>query len=92
MKIIEAVKADGSIRMAVHMDEAKQVRDPDQPTPAAGTPDTRRMVPDPAFVMHIQWGADVPVAVIKRETKLLVQAELARAVLNKVAALDGAAL
>ena len=92
MKILEAVEREGSVRLTVHLDETKQVRDPQQAEPPEGEKDTRPLVADPDYVMEVQWGAVVPAAVVKRETALLGAAELARRGSRKVAALDGAAL
>lgn len=95
MKVLEAVEIDGSIQMIVHIDESQQVRDTQAALPEDGAEDTRAMVPDPAFVVEIQWGADVPIDVIKRETALLCEAERARrdpGIRKVVAALDGAVL
>ena len=92
MKIVEAVEREGSVRLTVHLDEAKQVRDPQQAAPPEGEKDTRPLVADPDYVMEVQWGADVPVAVVKRETALLGAAELARRGSRKVTILDGAVI
>lgn len=78
MKIIDATNDGGTIQLAVHIDEAKLLTDNS---------------PDPAFVMTFEWAANMPVAVIRRETKLLVQAELARrATRTKVGTLVGVVL
>ena len=93
MKIIEAVEHEGSVRIDVHLDESKRVRDPEREAPPEGEEDTRPMVADPGYIMALQWGADVPVATIKRETALLCAAELDRRSLPKVVrALDGVTL
>jgi len=94
MKIIEAVESNGAVRVVVHLDETMEVPDPALPVPAEGEPDTRRIVPDPAYVMELEWGADVPEEVVKRETALLAAAELdrRRSAGRNIAGLDGATL
>lgn len=93
MRIIEATSEPGTVRVRAHIDEAKTVRDPEQSPPGKDEEDTRALIPDPDFVMELQWGADVPIATIKRETALLCAAELARrGVGKKVAGLDGVVL
>ena len=93
MRIIEATSTPGSMRVRAHIDETKTVRDPEQAPPGEDEEDTRAFVPDPEFVLEIQWGADVPIATIKRETALLCAAELSRkSGGKKVAALTGATL
>ena len=95
MKIIEAVEHEGSVRVTVHIDESKRVRDPERETPPEGEEDTRPLVADPDYVMEFQWGADVPLATIKRETALLCATDLARrggSQRKVVRALDGITL
>ena len=92
MKILEAVEREGSVRLIVHLDETKKVRDPQHDAPPEGEEDTRPLVADPDYVMEVQWGADVPAAVVKRETALLGAAELARRGSRKVVALSGAVI
>ena len=93
MKILTAIEYNGSVQMDVHIDDGKLIRDPEAPLPEEGVEDTRSLVPDPEFVMSVQWGADVPAETIKRETALLCDAEIARRLPGKtVSGLDGAAL
>lgn len=93
MKILTAIEVNGSVQLDVHIDDGKLIRDPEAPLPDEGEKDTRSLVPDPEFVMSVQWGADVPVETIKRETALLCDTELARRLPgHSVAGLDGVTL
>ena len=57
----------------VHLDDTKLIPNPIHPAPADGEPDTRDLVPDPVWVRDYTWGADIPLAAIRREIKLLCQ-------------------
>lgn len=78
MRVIEAVSKRDAVLVRVHIDEAKTIRDPEQAPPGEGEEDTRTFVPDPEFVMELQWGTDIPQEVIIRETALLAKAESER--------------
>lgn len=68
MRVIEATSGRAALRVRVHLDETKTV--PNE------TGDGEE--PDPASVMELQWGKDVPTAVVIRETALLAKAEAER--------------
>lgn len=78
MRVIEATSGRNELRVRVHIDEMKTIRDPEQEPPGEGEEDTRALVPDPEFVMELQWGTDIPQEVIIRETALLAKAEAER--------------
>ena len=60
MKVLKATLNTKTIKLVVHLDETK----------------LQEGEPNPEFTWAVEWGADVPLAVIKRETKLLAQMAL----------------
>ena len=86
MKILEATKTTTATTLTVHIDESRTIEIPaEQPAldAEAAAPELDATVdfvtvPDPEFVIQLQWGNDVPEAVVLRETALLAAFEAGR--------------
>ena len=67
MKLIVARDTGTEYHFVVHLDSAKTVKD-----------ESAKQIPDPAWLVEYTWPKDQPLAVSKREMKLLAELELAK--------------